>query len=208
MGPTLRPKPIDWKLASDEDFFDDAAVVLFEALAAGDHHAVVEAELMEDGGVEVGDVLAAFDGVEAEFVGGAVDVAAFDAASGHEAGEAVGVVVATGAADVGVAEFRAGGAAELGAPDDEGFIEHAALFEVVDEAGDGLIDLGAHGWHQVGDVLVMIPATSTAAVAVEELDEADALFDEAAGGESERAGRWEGFDKTECGIHTFLGSNI
>ncbi len=29
-----------------------------------------------------------------------------------------------------------------------------------------------------------------------------------AGGENERAGRWEGFDKTECGIHTFLGSNI
>ena len=24
----------------------------------------------------------------------------------------------------------------------------------------------------------------------------------------ERAGRWEGFDKTECGIHTFLGQNI
>ncbi len=29
-----------------------------------------------------------------------------------------------------------------------------------------------------------------------------------ASGESERAGRWEGFEKTECGIHTFLGSNI
>ncbi len=29
-----------------------------------------------------------------------------------------------------------------------------------------------------------------------------------AGGENERAGRWEGFDKTECGIHTFLGSGI
>ncbi len=28
------------------------------------------------------------------------------------------------------------------------------------------------------------------------------------GGEGERAGRWEGFDKTECGIHTFLGQNI
>jgi phosphoadenosine phosphosulfate reductase len=27
-------------------------------------------------------------------------------------------------------------------------------------------------------------------------------------GESERAGRWTGFDKSECGIHTFLGSNI
>lgn len=27
-------------------------------------------------------------------------------------------------------------------------------------------------------------------------------------GESERAGRWTGFDKSECGIHTFLGSGI
>jgi phosphoadenosine phosphosulfate reductase len=27
-------------------------------------------------------------------------------------------------------------------------------------------------------------------------------------GEDERAGRWTGFDKSECGIHTFLGSNI
>ncbi len=26
--------------------------------------------------------------------------------------------------------------------------------------------------------------------------------------DSERAGRWTGFDKSECGIHTFLGSNI
>jgi phosphoadenosine phosphosulfate reductase len=27
-------------------------------------------------------------------------------------------------------------------------------------------------------------------------------------GEGERAGRWTGFQKTECGIHTFLGSGI
>src|ERR1700739_1392352 len=27
-------------------------------------------------------------------------------------------------------------------------------------------------------------------------------------GEDERAGRWIGFEKTECGIHTFLGENI
>lgn len=29
-----------------------------------------------------------------------------------------------------------------------------------------------------------------------------------ADGENERAGRWTGFDKSECGIHTFLGDNI
>lgn len=27
-------------------------------------------------------------------------------------------------------------------------------------------------------------------------------------GENERAGRWTGFNKTECGIHTFLGSTL
>lgn len=27
-------------------------------------------------------------------------------------------------------------------------------------------------------------------------------------GDNERAGRWIGFDKSECGIHTFLGNNI
>jgi phosphoadenosine phosphosulfate reductase len=27
-------------------------------------------------------------------------------------------------------------------------------------------------------------------------------------GETERAGRWTGFNKSECGIHTFLGDNI
>lgn len=29
-----------------------------------------------------------------------------------------------------------------------------------------------------------------------------------AAGEDERAGRWTGFEKAECGIHTFLGDNI
>ena len=29
-----------------------------------------------------------------------------------------------------------------------------------------------------------------------------------ANGEDERAGRWTGFEKAECGIHTFLGDNI
>ncbi len=30
----------------------------------------------------------------------------------------------------------------------------------------------------------------------------------AGSGEDERAGRWTGFNKTECGIHTFLGASI
>ena len=58
---------------------------------------VVEAEEVEDGGVEVVDGDGVFFGFEAEVVGGAVGVAFFDAGAGEEAGEGVGVVVAAGA---------------------------------------------------------------------------------------------------------------
>ena len=48
--------------------------------------------------MEVVDVADVFDGLEAEVVGGAVGVAALDAAAGEDDAEAVGVVVAAGAA--------------------------------------------------------------------------------------------------------------
>ena len=56
-------------------------------------------------------------GVHAEFVGGAVDVAAADAAAGEEGGEGGVVVVATG---FGVFALGVRGASEFAGPDDEG----------------------------------------------------------------------------------------
>ena len=74
---------------------DRLAEVDLQPLAAGDFEpARVEAELVQDGGVDVGDVVAVLDGVEAELVGGAVGDAALDAAAGQPDREAVGVVVA------------------------------------------------------------------------------------------------------------------
>src|SRR2546423_304134 len=71
------------------------------------------------------------DGSEAEFIGGAVDVAAFDTAAGHPNGEAVGVVVAAGGGLAAVAlEFNRGSSAKFAAPDDQGVVEHAALLEI------------------------------------------------------------------------------
>ena len=74
---------------------------------------------MQDGGVDVGDVVPVLDGVEAEFVGRAVGDAALDAAAGHPDGEAVGMVVAA------VGPLGAGRAAELGRPDDDRLVEQA-----------------------------------------------------------------------------------
>ena len=63
---------------SRDDFFDGFAVVYFEAFASGDFEfARIEAELMKDSGMDVGDVVAVFRGVESDFIGGAMDNAAF-----------------------------------------------------------------------------------------------------------------------------------
>ena len=110
----------------------------FQALAAGHlEPSRVETELVQDRGVQVGDVVPMFDGVEAELVGRAVDDAALDAAAGEPGGEAVGVVVAA------VRLLRSGRSAELGAPDDERLVQQAALFQIRQQSGDRLVDLGA-----------------------------------------------------------------
>src|SRR4051812_17482966 len=77
-----------------EDLKDRPAVVDFQSLPAGDLKLMgVEPELMEDGCVDVGHVVAVLDGMEADLVGRAVDDAPLHAAAGQPGGEALGVVV-------------------------------------------------------------------------------------------------------------------
>ncbi len=105
-----------------------AVVVKAEAL-------VVEAEQVQDGGVEVvnrGDV---FHRLVAELVGRAVAEAVLHAGSGEPRGEAGGVVIATARAS----SLESGHAAELGAPDDERVVEQTALLEVSEERGGRLV---------------------------------------------------------------------
>lgn len=76
---------------------DDIAVDVGEAevpsLEAEGEFFVVDAECVEDGGVEVVDMDGVFDNVVAEVIGLAVDDAGLDAAACHPDGEASGVVV-------------------------------------------------------------------------------------------------------------------
>lgn len=103
---------------------------------------VVMAEEVEEGGLEVPGGDGVFMDAVTEHVCFAVGVAFFDAGSGHEEGEGVGVVVpAEEAHFASAAVFLHGGAAEFGAPDDEGVFEEAALFEVGEEGGDGAVHL-------------------------------------------------------------------
>ena len=112
----------------------------------------VEAELVQHGGVDVGDVVAVFDGVEAELVGRAVGDAPLDAAAGHPDREAERMVVAA------VGSLRAGRAAELGRPDDDRLVEQAALLQIGQQPGDRLVDLGALRGVILPQVAVGVPA--------------------------------------------------
>ena len=128
---------------------------------------MVEAEQVQDGGVEVVDVDGAFDGAVAELVGGTVDVAAFHAAAGKPDREAPVVVVA---AHAGLAIDQLDGrrATEFTAAEDERFLEEPALFQVGEESGDRLVALLAQRPVRRGDVVVAVPGLN---VAVKELDE-------------------------------------
>lgn len=75
---------------------DRAAAEVGEAVVAAvvavGEFFVIEAEEVEEGGVEVVDVDFVFDGFVAELVGGTMMHAGFDAAAGHPDGEAFGIV--------------------------------------------------------------------------------------------------------------------
>lgn len=138
---------------------------------------VVDAEEMEEGGVEVVNA----DGIFGDVVGVVVSFAdglpGLDAAAGEPHGEAAWVVVATEALWCEIS-LAVDGAAKLAAPDDEGVVEEAALFEIFDECGGGLIGFFTTLGELTGEARVGVPS------AVEELDEADAAFAETAGHES------------------------
>ena len=87
---------------------------------------VVDAELVQDGGVNVvaGSRVVAVGGAEAPFVAFAIRHAALDAPAGEPVCEHKRVVIPA------LAALGARHPAELSRPEDERVVEHAALFEV------------------------------------------------------------------------------
>src|SRR5262245_58855305 len=80
---------------SGQDVLDHLAVVYIQPLVAGHLKlARVEAELVQHRRVDVGDIMTALDGVEADFVCRAMGDAALDTAAGQPDREAIGMMVA------------------------------------------------------------------------------------------------------------------
>src|SRR5437016_4888857 len=103
-----------------------AGETLVEALVEVGQFSVIQAHEVEDGGVEIGDVAAVFDGFEAEFVGGTDGLAALDAGAGEPHREAVRVMIASGLSDA----LAGGSSAKLAAPDDERLVPKTGSLQV------------------------------------------------------------------------------
>ena len=108
--------------------------------------------------------------VEAELVRLAVDVAGLEASAREPHGETPVVVVAT----VGFAALRHRRATELAAPDDEGVVEEAALFEIAHQGGARFLGVVTVLLESLGQLVVLIPA------AMKELDDTDAALEKSA----------------------------
>ena len=99
---------------------------------------MVEAHEMQHRRVQVAHVMAIDDGLVTQFVRLAVAHAAFDAAAREEVGEPFWIVIASAAR-----ALHDGLPAKFTAPNDERFVEQAALFEILQKRGDGFVDFRA-----------------------------------------------------------------
>ena len=136
---------------------------------------MVNSEQMQDRGLEVVDVDFVVNGIKADIIGSSVGDAGFNASSSHPSGKGVGVMVTTPAFAVLHVALEKRSTTEFAAPDDEGFIEHAALLEIADETCAGLVGILALGVEFRGEGAVLVPAR------VHELDELSSAFGETTG---------------------------
>ena len=102
---------------------DDAGQALVESSVVVGKFFVIQPHEVENGGVQVTDVVSVDDGFVAEFVSFAVVGSGFDAGTGHPIGKSLGVVVASAVAAL---VYRL--PSKFAAPDDEGFLKQTALF--------------------------------------------------------------------------------
>ena len=127
---------------SRQNIRNHLAVINVEPLAAGNFQPpAVESHQVQHRRVHVGNVMAGLDGMKAELIGGSMNVPAFHAGSGKPNRETVRMMIA--AVRAAAALFHGRRAAELGTKNDHDIVEHAAAFQILEQAGNRLVNLAA-----------------------------------------------------------------
>src|SRR5579871_3244783 len=96
---------------------------------------MIQAQQMQQRRLEIVDVDRIFNDVESQIVGFTIDEAGFDSSARQPHGERLRVVVAAQAATERGIGLNHWGTTEFAAPDDERFVQQAALLQVFDQGG-------------------------------------------------------------------------
>ncbi len=127
---------------SSQDTFDDRSVNIGQtkvaALMSEGQSLVVDPQTVQNGRVQIVNVHRVFRHVVTEVIRLAVNDPRFDAAAGHPFGVASRMMVATVVCLCQTA-LAINRASEFAAPNHQSILQHAALFQVVDQRRTGLI---------------------------------------------------------------------
>src|SRR4051812_19223365 len=100
---------------------------------------MIQPEELQHGGVEVMVVHRVLGHAPADLIGLAIDLSALKPAASSQDGEGEGMMVASGDIGIAAAVLTERGAAELAAEQNHGGIQQAALLQVPQEGGHGLV---------------------------------------------------------------------
>ena len=124
---------------------------------------VIEAQQSQNRGVQIMHMNRFVFGLETKFVGRAINRAALDAAARHPHREAVMIVVAPvllARIGSGRWQFDDRRAAKFAAPDNQGFLQHSALLQILNQSRNRLIAFLRQIAMADFDVIVIVPTAA------------------------------------------------
>src|SRR5438105_2168867 len=128
----------------------------------------IQAQLMKDSGMNVGDIVPVFHGVKTQFVGSAVGNTTLDAASRHPDRESVRMMVPS------IASLGACSPPKLRAPDNQCLVQKPALFQVAQQRSNRLVHLYAQVIVTLLQRTMRVPKSRSSGAPMKHADESDA----------------------------------
>src|SRR6185295_7123111 len=147
---------------SSQDALNDIAEhirkPIIAALKAIRELGMIETEAMQNGGLQVMHVHLVLRHMIAQVVGLTIADARLDSAPSHPNAEGMGMMIAPDQFLFLAAILVHGRPPEFAAPDNQCVLEHAALLQILDQGGAGLIRLLRLAHQSITDVVVLVVA--------------------------------------------------
>jgi hypothetical protein len=142
---------------------------------------VIQAQQVENRGVEVMHMHPIFGRLHSQFIGGSVDHPAFDPATGEEHRKAGRMMIAPNLPGTLLVRLGEWGTSKFSAPYHEGIVEQATRFQIADQGTGRSVAVGAQFRMPLMMRAVRVPRLIAAISGVVDAHKSHAVFDESSG---------------------------